>query len=85
MARQVGAGLPGALKVMGRKDACDFPSCAGCVWEWGGEEKARSQIARLWCEAETLPSGHIWFFIAPISSNLHRGQLTTRAPRLAQS
>ena len=37
VARQVGAGLPGALKVMGRKDACDFPSCAGCVWEWGGE------------------------------------------------
>lgn len=55
------------------------------MWEWGGEEKARSQMARLWCEAETLPSGHIWFFIAPVSSNLHRGQLTTMAPRLAQS
>ena len=42
MARQVGAGLPGALKVMGRKDACDFPSCAGCVWEWGGQEGGRA-------------------------------------------
>ena len=42
MARQVGAGLPGAVKVMGGKDACDFPSRAGCVWEWGG---------RLWCRA----------------------------------
>ena len=42
VARQVGAGLPGAVKVMGGKDACDFPSRAGCVWEWGG---------RLWCRA----------------------------------
>lgn len=46
------------------------------MWEWGGEEEARAQIARLWCEGETLPSGYIWFFLAPISSNLHRGQLT---------
>lgn len=45
-----------------------------------GEEEARAQIARLWCEAETLPSGHIWFFVAPISFHLHMGQLTARAP-----
>lgn len=37
MAIQVGAGLLGAMKVMGGEDACDFPSGAGCVWELGGE------------------------------------------------
>lgn len=37
MAIQVGAGLPGAMKVMGGEDACGFPSGVGCVWEPGRE------------------------------------------------
>ena len=37
VARHVGAGLPGAMKVVGGEEACDFPSGAGCVWEGLGE------------------------------------------------
>lgn len=50
------------------------------MWEWGGEEEARAQIARLWCEVRPFLLGTFGSFLLPSPLIFTGGQLTTRAP-----